>query len=294
MAVTVDQYGPFDGTPAYEDFWREMMKHAVNNSSSGVIRGFGNDFLVYGDSTGMQVKVDTGEAWLRGHFAKSTSVKTLPIASNATGSTRKDLVVLRADFVNNRVEVDVITGTTTAPTPTTNSAIWETALGVVSVPNGAVTITAGNVAASRTYTTVAAKYIQTTPQTLSSTTYATMTFQGTELETADVVLNTSHEAQVKRAGVWLLTASCGFQVAGTNTGHRRVVLNSPLGTQYARSESTAPGGSTQDTYTLTSCTAYLNVGDYVRVRLFHNQSGNVDTASSSVTPGFLALNWLGP
>jgi hypothetical protein len=59
----------------------------------------------------MQVKVKTGKGMIRGHYGETTVEKTLPIAANASGNPRIDRVVLRGDFVNNRIEVDIIQGT---------------------------------------------------------------------------------------------------------------------------------------------------------------------------------------
>src|ERR1043165_4726871 len=170
MAVTLDSYLPFDsgaGASVQESQWRDMMKHMLG-SGSGVVRGFGNDFQTIGDSSGMQVKVNTGECWMRGHYGSSTSQKTLPIASNSSGSTRIDIVVIRCHFANNNIVVDVVQGTPggSAPSVTQNTTMWETKLAEVTVTNGAVTITSGNVADRRVYTVAYSKWTRNTTQSL--------------------------------------------------------------------------------------------------------------------------------
>src|SRR6266498_4982574 len=176
MALVLEEYLPFDSGPGasvQESGWRDMMKHMLG-SASGVIRGFGNDFSAFGDSSGMQVKVNTGECFIRGHYGNSSSLKTLPISSNSSGNPRIDIVVLRAHFGNNNIVVDVITGTPagspTAPSVTQNTTMWETKLAEVAVANGAVTITAGNVTDRRAYTVAYAQYIRTSAKTLTNNT----------------------------------------------------------------------------------------------------------------------------
>ncbi|MFI7678570.1 hypothetical protein [Actinophytocola sp. NPDC049390] len=291
MASTLDTYGPFNGTPQYEDFWRDMMKHMLG-SSSGVVRGFGFDFLAFGDSSGMQVKVNSGECWVRGHYGKSTGTKTIPIASNATGSTRIDRVVLRADFVNNRIEVDVLTGTTSAPAVTQNSSIWETSLALVSVPNGAVTISAGNVTDERVYTTVVGKYARTstTSVPVSGGSYADVVLNSTEIPTGDIALNTSTGViTLGRSGVWQISAIVGFSASGS--GGRRVQITTSSGaTVYARND--CPNmGTTEPTYIGCSTTEKFNAGQTLKLRVWQNGASAVNTIAGEAT---LSAAWLGP
>lgn len=156
MAVTLDTYAPFDagaGANSMEATWRAMMRHLL---SSGPIRGEDLEFEVFADSTGMQVKVRTGEAWMRGHWGEGTSTKTLPIAANSSGSTRIDRVVLRLDATNNLIELDVVGGTPGSGVPTAltqNASIWEESLATVSVPNADASIDAAQVTDDRTWST---------------------------------------------------------------------------------------------------------------------------------------------
>src|SRR5690242_6633787 len=151
MAASMDSYAPFDsgaGSNVTEDGWRAMMRRG---NISGVVKGQGSELLPFGDSSGMQVKVPTGEAVIEGYWGQVASTKTLPISSNSSGSTRLDLVVARAHWGNNVVEVDVITGTPGSGVPgvTRDSVRWEIPLAVVTVANGAATISAANVTDAR-------------------------------------------------------------------------------------------------------------------------------------------------
>lgn len=143
----IDSYMPYDsgaGANVTSVGWRQFAKYFTGD---GVKRAVANGFNVFGDSTGMHVKVDTGEVQIQGQWGKISSTKTLAIANNSTGANRLDMVVVRNDFVNSYIVIDVLTGSssTTPPVVTQNTSIWEVQLAIVTVPNGAVTITSGNV-----------------------------------------------------------------------------------------------------------------------------------------------------
>ena len=112
MAVTLGTYAPFNtgaGSNTYEDGWRAMMRRTGN---PGVIRDAMNGFSVFGDSTGMQVKVNTGELWGEGHWGQNPGpgVVVLPVTANATGWIRRDLVIYRIRYDLDRIELDVLAG----------------------------------------------------------------------------------------------------------------------------------------------------------------------------------------
>lgn len=160
MAVNANSYMPFDsgaGANVTESGWRSFMQLMTGRGdmANGVIRSITNTCQVYGDSSGLQVKVKTGQVWIKSHWGEVSSEITLPIASNSSGNPRKDLVVARAHFTNNVVQFDVITGTPagspTLPSPTQNTTMWEVPLAEVSVANGAGTITSTNVQDGRRY-----------------------------------------------------------------------------------------------------------------------------------------------
>lgn len=173
MATTLDTYAPYDagaGGDSMEATWRAMMRRVL---STGVFTGVLNEFGVYADSTGMQVKVRTGECWIAGHWGQSTSEKILPVAANALGVTRGDRVVLRNKFGDNRIELDVLTGTTgTPPAVTQDTSMWEISLATLSVPNGDLSIDAGQVTDDRLWTSTAGgpRSVSDTQNTAGTTT----------------------------------------------------------------------------------------------------------------------------
>lgn len=143
MATDLDAYAPFDAGPGAsvtEDTWRAMMRRG---NIAGVARNVMNELNTFGDSTGMQIKIDTGEAVIESYWGQNNSIKVLGITSNSSGSTRIDTVVCRANWVTNKLEFDVLIGTPgapTGPTPTRDNTKWEIPLGLVVVANAAVTI----------------------------------------------------------------------------------------------------------------------------------------------------------
>lgn len=292
MASTLDSYGPFDNSPQYEDFWRDMMKHMLG-SASGVVRGFGSDFNAFGDSSGMQVKVSAGECWVRGHYGKSTSTKTLPIASNSSGSTRIDRVVLRADFTNNRIEVDVVQGTTSAPGLTTNSSMWETSLALVSVANGAVTISAGNVTDTRAFTTVFAENSQTSAQNLTSGSNTNLTFPQFDTRCADVSLaGDNFTFTLNRSGVWNVTVTCGVTTPATASSTRRsLVLFNPGET--VRYGETSVGSPAQlvDFFGQATTNRYFAAGTQIKAVMNQLHGATLQTIPDRTR---ITFTWAGP
>ncbi|PWC05415.1 phage tail protein [Agromyces badenianii] len=147
---------PFGGQgPTSNPDWSDLMRDAL---PTGVVARSSNDLLVFGDSTGRQVKVMPGRANVRGHRYRSDSQITVPLDANTSGQPRKDLIVLRLEYgATNTVRLRVKTGVPALdPQETTlvqtDNGIYEEALGVATVANGAVTIAAANVADRRQFT----------------------------------------------------------------------------------------------------------------------------------------------
>lgn len=152
-----ESYYPFDagaGANAVESQWRAMAQMWVTGGS-GVLAGELNTLETFGDSTGLQVKVKSGRAWVRGHYYENDAQRTLSISSNSSGNPRIDRVVARLDATANTITALVITGTPaaspSAPAITQTSTTWDIPLAQVAVANGAATISAGNVTDERAY-----------------------------------------------------------------------------------------------------------------------------------------------
>ena len=139
MPATFEYY-PFDSGPganSAEAQWREMMENMM--STGIIIQGGGMDLTggecAVSPETGLQVKVATGRAWLRGHLFKHLDdYHYISVPANTSGATRRDLVVIRADFVNNLIRYELLVGTTQ---PVQNASIHDLPLAEVSVSAGA-------------------------------------------------------------------------------------------------------------------------------------------------------------
>lgn len=138
---------PFDNADVYEAQWSQMMRQAA--ICNGYVPLLLNEMLVYGDSTGMQVKVKTGGAWILGHFYKTDAELTKSIAASDPTNPRWDIVVARLDWSNNLISIAVVTGTPagspTVPAVTQDTSIWEIKLAKVYVGATVSTIAADKV-----------------------------------------------------------------------------------------------------------------------------------------------------
>lgn len=156
MATTATAYYPYDagaGANTTESQWRTMTGNTIK---TGVISGYLNGLAVTGDSTGMQVKLATGAAWIYGAYGENTSgVQTLSIGASHATLNRYDLIVARNNYTTNVIEWDVIVGTNgaspTVPTVTIDTTKYEIALAYVYVAATVTTITPANVTDVRTW-----------------------------------------------------------------------------------------------------------------------------------------------
>lgn len=111
--------------------------------------------VVYGDSSGRQVKIRPNKAaWLRGHsWASDPSVDiTMPLTTNTSGNSRIDRIVLRHNRATNDVTEAILVGTPSgspvAPSLTQNTGstgVYEISLARVTLANNYTTVAAANV-----------------------------------------------------------------------------------------------------------------------------------------------------
>jgi hypothetical protein len=147
-------YFPFDsgaGANVTEAQWSKM---AQNWLSTGVIKSYNNELSVYADSTGMQAKIKTGAAWIKGHYFESDAEEVLAIGTSNNTNPRIDRVIVRLDWTTNTIQLAVLQGTPaaspTAPALTQNSSRWEISLAQVYIGANVSTIAVGNITDERT------------------------------------------------------------------------------------------------------------------------------------------------
>jgi hypothetical protein len=133
----------------YSDLFRRLQTSGVAGDPATT------DLKPFGDSSGMVVKVPAGFAIVRGHAYVSNATENLTVTASAA-NPRIDLVVLELNPSANETILKVIAGTPAvspvAPTLTqTTDGLFQLALGTITVPGSATTISAGNVVDSRRF-----------------------------------------------------------------------------------------------------------------------------------------------
>lgn len=145
---------PFDAGEglAYELDWSQMAKRWL---TSGIIDGELNELAVYGDSSGMQIKIPSGHAWVRGHYYTNDAEIIQAIAASNPTNPRIDRIVLRIDYAANTIRAVVLQGVAAgapaAPALTLTDATYEFLLADIAVGAGVGLITAGNVTDQRVF-----------------------------------------------------------------------------------------------------------------------------------------------
>jgi hypothetical protein len=124
------------------------------NVGQGVVPDRANELEAYADSSGMTVKLKTGDGLVRGHYYNSTTEIDLTIATADVTNPRIDRVVLRLDPTANTIVAAVLAGTPDAsPSPAaltqSDGDIYEFPIALVQVDAGHTTITSGDVTDQR-------------------------------------------------------------------------------------------------------------------------------------------------
>lgn len=146
---------PFDNSASYESDWRAMSRLWANGGD-GVVAGELNELRCYGDATGgLNVKISTGRAWVNGTYYENDALITKTLSTAPGTNSRIDRVILRNDFANNQITVEVLTGVAAAspvaPALTQTSVLWEIELAQVRVGTSVTLINATDVFDKRQY-----------------------------------------------------------------------------------------------------------------------------------------------
>lgn len=128
-----------------------------SQDNRGVLRGVLEELEVTpaapADST---VIVEPGSALVQGRWYLNDADLSVAIASNASGSTRIDIVVLEADFTAQTVRIAVVQGTPAAGLPalTQTGLIWQIPLAYLTLASGFTTIAASAITDLRQYANI--------------------------------------------------------------------------------------------------------------------------------------------
>lgn len=151
----------------------------ARNIGEGVKTDALNELEVFADSSGMQVKVKSGQAMVRGHYYNNSAQESLVVTVADPSNPRIDNVVLELDPSANTIVLKVVAGTAagspSAPSLTqTDAGIYQIKLAEVLVDAAATTIAAGKVTDARSFiTTTAELAVDVATNTSDITTNAT-------------------------------------------------------------------------------------------------------------------------
>lgn len=112
--------------------------------SNGVLRSTNDDLKV--TASGLNLTVNQGRAWIKGHYFNNTSTYSLPAVTLPTGGSRIDRVVLRFNntIENRNISIQYITGTAAtspvAPDLTRTDDIYDLCLAEITVAAGASSV----------------------------------------------------------------------------------------------------------------------------------------------------------
>ncbi|MFV2198469.1 hypothetical protein [Nocardiopsis sp. LOL_012] len=149
---------PLDTAETLARLFRQFAPSGVVPAGAGVSDPTdpGDELEVTADGTGI-ITIGTGYALVGGYWYQATTPITRPVAANASGQERHDLVVVRADPQAGAASVLILPGTPGAGTPPSpareGAGVWDVVLAVVTVAgNSAVVVPAGVDTRPREYT----------------------------------------------------------------------------------------------------------------------------------------------
>ena len=197
---------PFENVDTSETQFSQWAR----NIGEGIKIGAGLELEPFGDASGLNVKVKSGEALIRGHYYNSTAQETLTIAAADPTNPRIDRVVLKLDPTANSVVLTVLTGTP-GPSPSapaltqSDTNVYELSIATVAVAANATAISAGNVTDTRGFLQTAAS-IATDLDTLESTVGSLTTTVGTKVEKVNGTVTTAATGSTVVRNITLSTA----------------------------------------------------------------------------------------
>lgn len=145
---------PFENIDTTETQFSKWSRH-IGEGIDGVPGD--NKLRPFGDDSGMQIRISSGEAMVRGHYYLSTAQETLLIDSPTDSQTRIDAVVLELDPTANRIILKIVEGPEVPSSPIpptltqTDAGIYQMLLGYVTIPAGTTSITSEMVSDFRSY-----------------------------------------------------------------------------------------------------------------------------------------------
>ena len=133
----------------------------ARNIGEGVKQNALNELEPFADSTGMRVKVKSGQALIRGHYYQSSAEEVIAVTEADPSNPRIDILILELDPSANSITLKVTAGVPSpvpvAPTIVqTDGGVYQVKLAEILVGTLVTTIAAGNVTDTRPYLATAA------------------------------------------------------------------------------------------------------------------------------------------
>lgn len=136
----------FDGTIT-ENYWSNIMWRSGEIAFRHGVWSGGVTTAAVGTRT---VSVSAIDCMIAGIWHTTSSPTTVSLAANTSGNPRMDIIVAEADWSTNTVTIKAVQGTP-SPSPVRpvlalgGGSLWQMQLARIIVPNGASTITAGQI-----------------------------------------------------------------------------------------------------------------------------------------------------
>lgn len=153
MAITYGFFNSLNGDRKYNS--DQMSEYFDGMISDGVFANVG-DALQVKASTGMDVKVQTGRAFINSRWMKNDAIHTITLNAAHVTLNRYTAIVIRLDASARTIDIVAVDGNNatspTKPTMTNSTTVKELCLAYIYVAAGATTITQANIEDTRANT----------------------------------------------------------------------------------------------------------------------------------------------
>lgn len=298
-------YYPFDagaGANVMEAQWSDMARYWLQSGvvmQGNLLDTSGGDLAVDTvNTTGMQVRVANGYAWIKGYFFHSDAFEYLSIATADATYSRIDLVVVQLDTINNVIDFKVKTGTP-APTPsapalTQTSTVWEIPLAQVTVPANATSSSSFTITDTREMAVPggafpAVRIYRNSNYSAPNATLAGLPFTSVDYANVPRMYNSSvdvYKVFIPQDGFYF--AGANIQWTANNAGTRILKIRKNGSAAIAQVQDAAVSGTTPLSQHV-STVVKLSKGDYLDVLVYQDSGGSLAvtySSSDSFTPFF--------
>ena len=142
MSEYLDYYGMFDFSTGDNDTYEytsdEFSTLIKGLTGNGVSKNDKNEFEA--TANGLSITIDTGSCFINGRFGNNSSVKTLTLDASGASETRYDKIAIKLDMTARKISLEVIKGTTSAPTLVNTQAVSYLPLYTAKVSNGSTVV----------------------------------------------------------------------------------------------------------------------------------------------------------